>query len=94
MQYSVAGWGGINPASYDIMDPVLYTQEDPGFVDAAKGDYRLKSDAGVLRRIGFRPIPVEEIGLYEDEYRATWPVDRAARKADGEKNGHDKEKLK
>ena len=88
------GWGGINPASYDIMDPVLYTQEDPGFVDAAKGDYRLKPEAGVLRRIGFRPIPVEEIGLYEDEYRATWPVDRAARKADGEQNGHDKEKLK
>jgi hypothetical protein len=32
-------------------------------------------DAEVFRRIGFRPIPVEEIGLYQDDYRATWPMD-------------------
>jgi hypothetical protein len=48
-----------------------YTSGDPGFVNAAKGDFRLKSDAEVFCRIGFRPIPMEEIGLYEDEYRAT-----------------------
>ena len=60
--------------SFDVMDAVMYTTENPGFVDVAHGDFRLKPDAAVLNRIGFRPIPVEEIGLYEDEYRATWPV--------------------
>jgi threonine dehydrogenase-like Zn-dependent dehydrogenase len=33
-----------------------------------------KPGAPALARIGFRPIPVGEIGLYNDEYRATWPV--------------------
>ena len=56
------------------MDPVMYTAENPGFLNAAQGDFRLKPDAAVLNRIGFRPIPVEEIGLYEDEHRASWPV--------------------
>jgi hypothetical protein len=43
---------------------------DPGFVDAAAGDYRLKADAAVLRGMGFEAIPVEEMGLYQDELRA------------------------
>jgi hypothetical protein len=30
----------------------------------------LKRNAELFRRISFRPIPVEEIGLYQDEYRA------------------------
>ena len=60
--------------SFDVMDPVMYTAENPGFLNAAQGDFRLKPDAAVLNRIGFRPIPVEEIGLYEDEHRASWPV--------------------
>lgn len=49
-------------------------EEDPGFVDAAKGDYRLKPDAPLFNSVGFKPIPVDEIGLYQDAYRATWPV--------------------
>ena len=44
-------------------------------MNAAKGDFRLEPAAEVFRRIAFRPIPVEEIGLYQDDYRATWPVD-------------------
>jgi hypothetical protein len=60
--------------SFDIMDLAVYTNQDPGFVAMAKGDYRLAKNAPVLNRIGFRPIPVEEIGLYKDEYRATWPA--------------------
>ena len=55
-----------------------YASGDPGFVNAAKGAFSLKSDAEAFRHIGFRRIPVEEIGLYEDEYRATWPVDEGA----------------
>jgi len=60
--------------SFDLMDLAVYADQDPGFVAMAKGDYRLAKDAPVLNRIGFRPIPVEEIGLYEDDYRASWPV--------------------
>jgi hypothetical protein len=56
------------------MDLAVYTNQDPGFVDMAKGDYRLAKNAPVLNRIGFRPIPLEEIGLYQDEYRAIGPA--------------------
>jgi hypothetical protein len=55
---------------FDLLANAVYAAGDPGFVDAAKGDFGLKSDAEVFRRIAFRPIPVEEIGLYRDEYRA------------------------
>ena len=35
---------------------------DPGFVDAANGDYRLRPDSPA-HELGFKPIPVERIGL-------------------------------
>ncbi len=51
------------------------TDENPGFVDAAEMDFRLKDDSIVYREVpGFEKIPFEKIGLYQDEYRATWPV--------------------
>lgn len=41
----------------------LITDEDPGFVDMAGGDFRLKKDAAVFAKIpGFKTIPVEKIG--------------------------------
>ncbi|MGQ9733137.1 MAG: right-handed parallel beta-helix repeat-containing protein [Candidatus Zipacnadales bacterium] len=46
---------------------------DPLFVDAAKGDYRLKPDSPALK-LGFKPIPIDEIGPYQDERRASWPL--------------------
>ena len=40
------------------------TEEDPGFVDAAKQDFGLKEDAAVFDHVpGFERIPVEKIGL-------------------------------
>ena len=51
-----------------------WDEGDPGFVDLAHGDFRLRPDAPVLK-MGFKPIPFEKIGLYEDEARASWPVD-------------------
>jgi hypothetical protein len=47
--------------------------EDPGFVNAKKGDYRLRQDSPA-KAIGFRPIPFGKIGLYQDKLRASWPV--------------------
>jgi len=52
----------------------LVTAEDPGFVDAARGDFRLKDGSPALERIGLRPIPFDEIGLYRDEFRKELPA--------------------
>lgn len=41
---------------------------DPLFVDAAKGDYRLKPESPALA-LGFKEIPFDKIGLYLDELR-------------------------
>jgi hypothetical protein len=42
------------------------TDTDPGFVAAARGDFRLRPDAEVFRRLpGFQPIPFERIGLLD-----------------------------
>jgi len=53
---------------------------DPKFVNAKAGDYRLRPDSPVLQA-GFKPLPLEKIGLYQDELRATWPVTHAVRPA-------------
>jgi hypothetical protein len=50
---------------------------DPGFANPALGDFRLKDDCPLYDRFPFRPIPFEEIGLYADQFRATWPVRHA-----------------
>jgi hypothetical protein len=38
--------------------------QDPGFVDAAKMNFRLRDDSPVYREVpGFKKIPFEKIGL-------------------------------
>jgi hypothetical protein len=50
------------------------TDEDPGFVDAAAMDFRLKPDSEVFRKVpGFKPIPFAEIGLYQCPDRPVLP---------------------
>ncbi len=49
--------------------------QDPGFADPDGGDFTIRSDSTVFGEIGFEPIPQERIGLYDDELRATWPVE-------------------
>jgi hypothetical protein len=46
---------------------------DPLFVDAAKDDYRLRPESPAWK-LGFERIPVEKIGPYADELRASWPI--------------------
>ena len=46
---------------------------DPKFVDAATHNFQLQDDSPAFK-IGFQKIPMEKIGLYQDELRATWPV--------------------
>ena len=48
---------------------------DPGFVDAKNLNFNLRDDSPVYRKIpGFQKIPFDQIGLYQDELRATWPI--------------------
>jgi len=58
----------------DLFQNGVFTDSDPGFVNAAKGDFNLKQDAPLFQNVGFRPIPVDEIGLYESPHRVSWPV--------------------
>ena len=46
---------------------------DPLFVDAAHDDYHLKADSPATR-LGFHPIPIDQIGPYRDPLRASWPI--------------------
>ena len=57
---------GVGMALLEVQDNLLAA--DPGFVDAAAGDYRLREDSPAWA-LGFQRIPVEEIGLQKDEYR-------------------------
>jgi hypothetical protein len=58
----------------------LMLDGDPGFVDAAKGDLRLKPDSPVLQKLPkFQPIPFERIGLQVDEYRKSTAPSRATK---------------
>jgi hypothetical protein len=42
---------------------LVIPEGDPGFVDAAKGNYLLRSDSEIFRRLpGFEPIPFDRIG--------------------------------
>ena len=52
-----------NRANLDLFANEVIADGDPKF-----------GNASFLSAMGFRPIPVEEIGLYDDAYRATWPV--------------------
>ncbi|OGV66548.1 MAG: hypothetical protein A3K19_23835 [Lentisphaerae bacterium RIFOXYB12_FULL_65_16] len=54
--------------------------EDPHFVDAARQNFQLRDDSPAWR-LGFQRIPIEKIGLYNDEFRASWPVKHAVRPA-------------
>jgi len=52
---------------------------DPGFVNFAMKDFRLKPDAKVFKDLpGFQPIPFDKIGLFTDEYRQQLPTDKEA----------------
>lgn len=67
-------WDGIQNAArkYTTIENNL-VDEDPHFVNAAKGNYRLRPDSPAFA-LGFEPIPYEKIGCYRSPERASWPV--------------------
>jgi hypothetical protein len=46
---------------------------DPKFVDAANLDFNLRPDSPAFA-LGFKPLPIARMGLYESPDRASWPV--------------------
>jgi hypothetical protein len=55
---------------YGTVAENLATNEDLGFVDLVKPDFRLRPDSSLWKKLPkFQPIPMEKIGLEADEYR-------------------------
>lgn len=48
---------------------------DPLFMNEAGMDFRLRDDSPAYR-LGFEPIPIEKIGLHEDDLRRSLPIGR------------------
>ena len=47
---------------------------DPGFVDAQKANFKLRSNAWLRKALpSFEPIPFDQIGLYKDKFRTELP---------------------
>ena len=53
---------------------------DPRFLGQPPADFRLADDSPALQ-LGFRPIPLDKIGVYASDDRASWPVAHALRPA-------------
>lgn len=45
-----------------------FTDGDPGFADMVARDFHLPQDAEVYE-LGFKPIPLDDMGLFKDNYR-------------------------
>ena len=56
--------GDVNSGNWKFEPAEIWsTDDDPGFVDAANGNFRLRPDAEVFKRLpGFQPIPFDKIG--------------------------------
>jgi len=51
-----------------------WVEGDPGFKNADNGDFTLDPKSPVFVTCGFEPLPLDKMGLYKDELRASWPV--------------------
>ena len=65
---------------------------DPGFVDLKKYNFSLKPDSRVFTDLpDFKPLPVQKMGLFIDEYRRQLPTDASVNRFVNlkSKNGYD-----
>lgn len=78
-------WGGRWDNWEGVAKPMLIfqgnlVQVDPHFVDYEHHNFQLRDDSPAYA-VGFERIPVEQIGLYADDRRASWPVTSAVQAA-------------
>ncbi|MDF2439714.1 MAG: hypothetical protein JWN98_698 [Abditibacteriota bacterium] len=73
--YKSLPWAEWQAAGFDKNGLVA----DPLFVDPQNDNYQLKPNSPAYK-VGFQRIPMEKIGLYKDELRASWPVNKNLRK--------------
>lgn len=71
---------------YEKAQPLVVVEDNlidqnPQFVDLPNLDFRLRHDSPA-RDLGFQEIPIERIGPYADELRASWPVEKTRRDQD------------
>ena len=60
---------------YGTVKDNLFLSGEPVFVDRAGLDFRLKDAAAIAKRLpGFKPLPLDQIGLRLDEYRVSLPM--------------------
>ena len=79
---SVGGkWDDLNKSvlPWQTVTNNLVFDDDPDWArmvrDEAGRPVRIEfKDPAAVSALGFAPIPVEKIGLYQDELRASWPV--------------------
>lgn len=75
----IAGTNAIRTNDFFASGRNVSYANDPGFMNFAKKDFRLKPDAQVFKDLpGFQPIPFDKIGLFVDEYRRRLPTDEEA----------------
>jgi hypothetical protein len=75
-------WNDIYPAiaQYQTVEDNLVFDDDPDWVrvirNASGHPVRLEfKDPAAVESIGFEPLPLEKMGLYDDPRRASWPVE-------------------
>lgn len=67
-------WYHIQGSVYDLLTiENNLVDVDPKFVNEKAGNFQLQDDSPAWK-IGFQRIPFDKIGLYNDDFRATWPV--------------------
>ena len=66
---SLDEWQSLQAMGFDRNSLVA----DPLFVAPEKDDWRLSPDSPAFK-LGFQPIPVDQIGPYQDPLRASWPI--------------------
>ena len=55
----------------------LAYKNDPGFENMKGFDFRLKADSRLFKDLpNFKPLPIEQMGLFIDEYRKVLPSDK------------------
>ena len=78
------GWGGPWGWTQAEALPLVKFEDnlinvDPRFAGKPPADFRLKVESPAYK-LGFEPIPLEKIGVYQSQERASWPVEHTLRR--------------